>query len=112
MKGNVTVTVFPTIFSGVLQPIFQTPYQKVLETDGSTTVQFDIDRDLGLNDEYERTVVVDVVVEEKPTGRRQNNSVEVHIHKYDYRMELIKTANYFKPGLKYTAYVSNNARKD
>ncbi|KAJ8921010.1 hypothetical protein NQ315_015806 [Exocentrus adspersus] len=105
VKGNLTVTVFPTIFSGVLQPIFQTPYRKVLEIDGSVTVEFDIDQDLGLNDEYERVVVVDAVIQEMPTGRSQNNSVEVHIHKYDYRMELIKTANYFKPGLKYTAYV-------
>lgn len=68
-------------------------------------MQFDIAKDLNLNDEYERTVVIDVTIQEALTGRRQNNSMQVHIHKYDYKMELIKTADYFKPGLKYTAYV-------
>ncbi|XP_023015119.2 thioester-containing protein 1 allele R1 isoform X1 [Leptinotarsa decemlineata] len=105
IQGEATVTAYPTIYSGVIQPIFQNPIRKVQEIDGSITVEFDIEKDLGLNDEYERTVIVDVIVEEKPTGRRQNNSVEVHIHKYDYHMQLIKTADYFKPGLKYTAYV-------
>ncbi|KAG5896879.1 hypothetical protein JTB14_033520 [Gonioctena quinquepunctata] len=105
VQGETTVTVYPTIYSGVIQPIFQNPIRKVLEIDGTTSVEFDIERDLGLNDEYERTVIVDVTVEEKPTGRRQNNSVEVHIHKYNYQMQLIKTSDYFKPGLKYTAYV-------
>lgn len=100
------MTVFPTIYSGVIQPIFQNPVRKVFDIDGSATVEFDIERDLELNDEYERIVIIDVAVEEHLTGRRQNNSMEVHIHKYDYHMDLIKSADYFKPGLKYTAYVS------
>lgn len=69
-------------------------------------MEFDIEKDLHLNDEYERRVVIDVTIEEFPTGRRQNNSVEVYIHKYDYNMNIIKTADYFKPGLTYIAYVS------
>lgn len=73
-------------------------------------MEFNIARDLKLSDEYERNVVMEVVVEEYPTGRRQNNSLEIHIHKYSYKIDLIKTADYFKPGLKYTAYakVSNH----
>ncbi|KAJ8965945.1 hypothetical protein NQ317_008000, partial [Molorchus minor] len=105
VKGEATVSVYPTIYSGVIQPIFQNPVRKVLPIEGSASVDFDIDRDLALNDEYERTVIIDVVIEEQLTGRRQNNSVEVHIHKYDYQMDLVKTADYFKPGLAYTAYV-------
>lgn len=69
-------------------------------------VDFDIEKDLRLNDEYERVVIVDVTIEEYLTGRRQNNSAQVHIHKYKYKMDLIKTADYFKPGLTYVAYVS------
>ena len=107
VKGEATITVYPTIFSGVIQPIFQNPLRKVIPIEGSSTVQFDIEKELKLSDEYERVVVVDVAVEEASTGRRQNNSVEVHLHKYDYKMDLIKTADYFKPGLKYTAYVNN-----
>lgn len=105
VKGEATVTVYPTIFSGVIQPIFQNPIRKVVPIEGSVTVQFNIEKELKLSDEYERVVMVDVTVEEASTGRRQNNSVEVHLHKYDYKMDLIKTADYFKPGLKYTTYV-------
>lgn len=59
-----------------------------------------------LTDEYERPVMIDVVVEEALTTRRQNASVQVTLHKHKYTMELIKTSEYFKPGLKYTAFVS------
>ncbi|VEN35278.1 unnamed protein product, partial [Callosobruchus maculatus] len=105
IKGEATITIFPTIRSGVIQPIFQNPVRKVVPINGTNTVDFDIEDDLKLNDEYERTVIVDVVVEEFPTGRRQNNSVEVLLHKYDYQMDVVKSADYFKPGLKYIAYV-------
>lgn len=105
VKGDATITVYPTIYSGVIQPIFQNPIRKVVPIEGSATVNFDIEKELRLSDEYERTVIVDVRVEEALTGRRQNNSVEVQLHKYDYKVELIKTADYYKPGLKYTSYV-------
>lgn len=105
VRGNATVTVYPTIYSGVIQPIFQNPIRKVVSIEGSATVEFDIANELKLSDEYERAVIIDVIIEEGLTGRRQNNSMEVHIHKYDYKMEIIKTADYYKPGLKYTAYV-------
>lgn len=78
----------------------------MLPIDGSVTVEFDIANELKLSDEYERTVIVDVTIEEALTGRRQNNSAQVHLHKYEYKMELIKTADYYKPGLMYVAYVS------
>lgn len=112
VKGNATVTVYPTIYSGVIQPIFQNPIRKVVPIDGSATVEFDVANELKLSDEYERTVIIDVTIEEALTGRRQNNSMEVHLHKYDYKMEIVKTADYYKPGLKYTAYikVSNHDR--
>lgn len=62
-----------------------------------------------LNDEYERAVRFEVTVEEALTGRSQNVSANVMLHKHKYRMELIKTSEYFKPGLKYSASVSNIA---
>lgn len=95
----------------MIQPIFQNPIRKVIPINGSVTVSFDVAKELKLSDEYERTVVVDVTVEEALTGRRQNNSILVHIHKFDYKMELVKTADYYKPGLKYTAYVSKSTIK-
>jgi CD109 antigen len=59
-----------------------------------------------LGDEYERSIQIDAAVEEALTGRRQNTTFEVMMHKYKYKMEFIKTSEYFKPGLKYTAFVS------
>ncbi|GJQ86520.1 hypothetical protein Trydic_g10420 [Trypoxylus dichotomus] len=105
VKGDATVTVYPTIYSGVIQPFLTNQVRKVIPIDGSATLNFDIDKELSLNDEYERRVIIDVDIEEALTGRRQNASMEVQIHKYDYKMELIKTADYFKPGLPYTAYI-------
>jgi len=61
---------------------------------------------LRLSHEYEQSVQIDVTVEEALTGRRQNTTFEVMLHKYKYKLELIKTSDYFKPGLKYTAFVS------
>lgn len=58
-----------------------------------------------LTDEYERPVMLDVTVEESLTGRRQNTSAHITLHKHKYTMDLIKTSEYYKPGLKYTAYV-------
>lgn len=58
-----------------------------------------------LNDEYERAVRFEVTVEEDLTTRSQNVSAVVLLHKYKYKLELIKTSEYFKPGLKYSAYV-------
>lgn len=74
--------------------------------DGKAVVEFDIAKELQLTDEFERTIHFDVAVEEALTGRRQNNTAEMILHKYKYTMELVKTSEYFKPGLKYTAFVS------
>ncbi|PSN57619.1 hypothetical protein C0J52_00529 [Blattella germanica] len=105
VKGEATVTIYPTYYSGLLQPIFQNPVRKVLPIDGKVAVEFNIAKDLQLGDEYERSVQIDVAVEEELTGRRQNVTKEVMLHRYKYRMEIIKTSEYYKPGLMYTAYV-------
>ncbi|GFG28314.1 hypothetical protein Cfor_11328, partial [Coptotermes formosanus] len=105
VRGEATVTVYPTYYSGLLQPIFQNPVRKVVPIDGKASVEFDITKDLRLTDEYERSVQIDVTVEEALTGRRQNTSFEVMLHKYKYKMEVIKTSESFKPGLKYTAFI-------
>ncbi|XP_044750502.1 CD109 antigen-like isoform X2 [Coccinella septempunctata] len=105
LQGEATISAFPTIYSRVIQPIFQNPIRKVFSIDGSVTADFEIEKDLKLNDEYERNIVLDVSVEEKSNGRRENISVMVYIHKYPYKIDLIKTSDYFKPGLTYIAYV-------
>lgn len=66
--------------------------------------------DLRLTEEYERPVTIEVAVEEAVTGRRQNASLQMTLHKHKYTLELVKTAEYYKPGLKYTAFVSIRSR--
>ncbi|XP_043259825.1 CD109 antigen-like isoform X1 [Colletes gigas] len=105
VKGEVTITAYPDIFSGVIQPIYQQPVRKVIPIDGKVTVDFDIQSELKLTDDYERPVMIDVVVEESLTGRRQNTSMQITLHKYKYTMDLIKTSEYYKPNLKYTAFI-------
>ncbi|KAJ9579454.1 hypothetical protein L9F63_024436, partial [Diploptera punctata] len=105
VEGEATVTVYPTYYSGLLQPIFQNPVRKVVPINGKIAVEFDIAKDLKLGDEYERSVQIDVAVEEALTGRRQNTTFEVMLHRYKYKMEMIKTSEYFKPGLKCTVFV-------
>jgi CD109 antigen len=59
-----------------------------------------------LVDDFEREIRFDVTVIESLTERKQNTSSVLIMHKYKYKMELIKTSDSFKPGLKYTAFVS------
>ncbi|XP_071630308.1 thioester-containing protein 1 allele S3-like isoform X2 [Temnothorax longispinosus] len=105
VKGEATITAYPDIFSGVIQPIFQQPVRKVVPINGKVTIDFDILSELRLTDEYERPIMIDVVVEEELTTRRQNASAQITLHKHPYTMELIRTSEYFKPGLKYTAFL-------
>lgn len=46
VKGEATITAYPTIFSGVLQPIFQAPVRKVVAIDGKASAEFDIAKEL------------------------------------------------------------------
>ncbi|XP_076663404.1 CD109 antigen isoform X3 [Andrena cerasifolii] len=105
VKGEATVTAYPDIFSGVIQPIYQQPIRKVIPIDGKVTIDFDIHSELKLTDEYKRLVMIDVAVEESLTGRRQNTSMQITLHKHKYTMDLIKSSEYYKPGLKYTAFI-------
>ncbi|XP_077268198.1 thioester-containing protein 1 allele S3 isoform X2 [Temnothorax americanus] len=105
VKGEATITAYPDIFSGVIQPIFQQPVRKVVPINGKVTIDFDVLSELRLTDEYERPIMIDVVVEEELTTRRQNASAQITLHKHPYTMELIRTSEYFKPGLKYTAFL-------
>ncbi|XP_070523106.1 CD109 antigen isoform X3 [Cardiocondyla obscurior] len=109
VKGEATITAYPDIFSGVIQPIFQPPVRKVVPINGKVTIDFDISTELRnpyrLTEEYERPIMIDVVVEEELTTRRQNASTQITLHKHKYTMELLRTSEYFKPGLKYTAFL-------
>ncbi|XP_046483767.1 CD109 antigen isoform X3 [Neodiprion pinetum] len=105
VKGEATITAYPDIFSDVIQPIFQAPVRKVVPIDGNVTVNFDIGNELRLTDDYKRPIQLEVAVKEALTGRIQNTSAQMILHKHQYTMELIQTAKSYKPGLKYTAFI-------
>ncbi|KAE8737042.1 Thioester-containing protein, partial [Frankliniella occidentalis] len=58
-----------------------------------------------LQGDFTRDIRLEVIVEEALTLRRQNMSTLVTVHKYKYTMELIRSSRFFKPGLKYSAFV-------
>lgn len=60
-------------------------------------------------DDIERDIRFDVTVIESLTERKQNTSSILTLYKYKYKMDLIKTSDNFKPGLKYTAFVSRTS---
>nr|XP_014289274.1 CD109 antigen-like isoform X3 [Halyomorpha halys] len=105
VKGEATVTAFPAYVSDIIQPVFEQPVHKVIPIDGKASVEFDITKELNLKNDYERTIQFDVTVKEDLTGRKQNSSAQTMIHKHKYTLELVKTSEYFKPGLKYTVFI-------
>lgn len=64
-------------------------------------------QDLGLKEE-QLTLEIDVIaeVEEYLTKRRYNTTSTLKMYDRDIKVELVKSAESFKPGLKYTAHVS------
>ncbi|XP_051162274.1 thioester-containing protein 1 allele S3 isoform X1 [Leptopilina boulardi] len=105
VKGEATITAYPDIISSVLQPLYQ-PVRKVVDIDGKASVDFDIYKELRLkDDDYFRPVKIEVAVEEALTGRRQNTSTQIFLHKHRYSMELVQQSGYYKPGLKYTTFI-------
>ncbi|CAG0914373.1 unnamed protein product [Notodromas monacha] len=105
VKGEATVSVSPLYKSPYLQPFYDEPLHKVASIDGRTTVKFNLAEELKLTDDFQREILFDVTVEEALTGRRQNTSGTVKLFKYPYKLELIKMADAFKPGLKYSAFL-------
>ncbi|XP_077291239.1 CD109 antigen-like isoform X2 [Arctopsyche grandis] len=81
--GELTLSVYPVFFSGVIQPIFQAPVRKVMQIDGYTDVEFKIKDELGLTEVEgnERSIIVEAAIEETLTGRRHNVSSLIHLHR-------------------------------
>lgn len=46
VRGEATVTAFPTYVSDILQPIFQPPVRKVVPINGKVVVEFDLEKEL------------------------------------------------------------------
>ncbi|XP_053673860.1 thioester-containing protein 1 allele R1-like [Anopheles nili] len=106
VKGEATVSVSPEFRFHYVQPFAKDVItRKVIPIDGKGSVEFDIREELRLEGDYTRNVVIEAVVEEELTGRKQNSSAKVPIYDRRYKMELVKSDDNFKPGLPYTAWL-------
>ena len=105
VKGQATIAIYPRSKSGSLQPIFSEPLRQVVDISGKVDVEFDLAKELKLGDDYAKEIVFDVVVEEDKTQRRQNNTNSLTLFKYPFKLELVKTADAYKPGMPYTAFL-------
>jgi CD109 antigen len=106
VKGQATVSAYPVLWLGSVQPFVQdTIVRKVIQVDGKGSTEFDIREELKIEGDYERYVNIEAIFEEELTGRRQNGSTQITIHKFKYNLELIKEAEEYKPGLPFNMYI-------
>ncbi|CAG9797907.1 unnamed protein product [Chironomus riparius] len=102
VKGQATVSAYPVLWLGAVQPFIQDSIvRKVIQVDGKGSTEFDIRNELKIESDYERYVNIEAIFEEELTGRRQNGTTQITVHKYKYNVELIKEAENYKPGLPY-----------
>ena len=62
-------------------------------------------KELLLNQDFARQIVFDVQVKEDNTERIENNTAVYTMFKYTHKLQLVKTADAFKPGMQYKAYL-------
>lgn len=106
VKGQATISAYPVLWLGAVQPFIQDNIvRKVVQVDGKGSVEFDIRDELKIEGDYERYVNIEAIFEEELTGRRQNGSTQITIHKFKYDMELTKESNDYKPGLPFNVFV-------
>ena len=103
------VAVFPRYKTSNVQPLFSEPLRRVVDIAGYVDIEFDkLASELLLTEDYARQVVFDVKVKEADTGRIENNTAVYTMFKYRHKLQLVKTAEAFKPGIPYVAYLKVN----
>lgn len=106
VKGEATVSVYPKTY-GSFQPLISNLItRKVVKIDGKAFVEFDIKDELKFKEDYEQGVAMEAIVEEELTGRKQNTTIEISLHKSKYKIELRAPSKKYKPGLPFTVLVS------
>ncbi|KAG8196513.1 hypothetical protein JTE90_012327 [Oedothorax gibbosus] len=112
VKGHVKLIVKPSLRYGYLSN--EKPTITEAEIDGSVDIPMNIVQDLGLKGEEALTLEIDVVaeVEEYLTKRKYNTSSTLKMYDRDIKVELVKSAESFKPGLKYTAHLKVSYQDD
>ncbi|EEC12664.1 thioester-containing protein, putative [Ixodes scapularis] len=106
VKGTVTLTVAPRTRYHQLRPRPYEQYQTKAEIDGSVDIPVAVVRDLSLKtDFFRRDIEFFALVEERLTGRKYNSTSYLTLHDKEVKVELVKTSETFKPGLKYTCFL-------
>uniref|UniRef100_A0A8D8DB54 CD109 antigen n=2 Tax=Culex pipiens TaxID=7175 RepID=A0A8D8DB54_CULPI len=106
VKGEATVSAYPDFRFHYVQPFERDVItRKTVPVDGKGSVEFELRDEIKLEGDYTRDIVIEAVVEEELTGRKQNATTKVKIYDKRYKMDLIKSADKFKPGLPYTAWL-------
>lgn len=106
VKGTVTLTVTPRTRYHQLRPRPYEQYQTKTAIDGSVDIPVTIVRDLSLKtDFFLREIEFFALVTEELTGRKYNATSYVTVHDKEIKVELVKTSETFKPGLKYTCFL-------
>jgi CD109 antigen len=94
------------LWLGGVQPFIQDNIvRKVVQVDGKGSAEFDIREELKIEGDYERYVNIEAIFEEELTGRRQNGSTQITIHKFKYNMDLVKESENYKPELPFNLFV-------
>lgn len=129
VKGEVTVSVYPKTY-GSFQPFISNLItRKVMRIDGKASVEFDIAEELNFKEDYEQGAIMEAVVEEElngmcsfsgsfqfihflicicsklSSGRKQNVTRNIYLHKSKYKILFANAQNTYKPGLPFTLMV-------
>nr|BAK64112.1 thioester-containing protein [Hasarius adansoni] len=105
VKGRVKLIVKPSLRYGYLANENK-PVVTEAEIDGSIDIPVNVVRDLGLKEDT-LTLEIDVIaeVEEYLTKRKYNASSVIKVYDKEIKIDVVKSAESFKPGLKYTAHL-------
>nr|BAR45599.1 thioester-containing protein 2 [Epanerchodus sp. RS-2014] len=104
VKGELTLVMSPKVHSPVIQAWVIPPVRKLATIDGVADVSLDLSH-FRFEDDFQRDIRVEAIVRETLTGQRQNSSAILSLYSHRVKLDLIKTAETFKPGLKFTAYL-------
>lgn len=107
VKGELTVSFSPTFFEGSkFSPNLIA--RKTVPLDGKASVEVDLLTELGISkdQEYERDVIIEAIVEETLTGKKQNGTVTVSLHKTNYKIQMTNEEESYKPGLPFKTWVT------
>ncbi|XP_035230525.1 CD109 antigen-like, partial [Stegodyphus dumicola] len=106
VKGELTLTIAPRTRYNKLTVRPYESFQTKVRIDGTVTVPLNLLEDLNLRtDFFKREIEFFALVEEEETGHKYNSTNTMWIYDKEIKIELIRTSETFKPGLKYTAFL-------